>query len=48
MKEIANNTLRFLEVNGVKSFQILVHLVFFAGVKSSTKKGKENLTRSDF
>jgi hypothetical protein len=31
------NILRYVESNGVKKFQIFVHLVFFVGIRSSIK-----------
>jgi c-di-GMP-related signal transduction protein len=34
------NTSRCVESNGVKNFQIFIHLVYFAGIRSSTKKEK--------
>jgi hypothetical protein len=36
----SKNTSRCVESNGVKNFQIFVHLVYFAGIRSSTKKEK--------
>jgi hypothetical protein len=35
-KKKFHNIARCIESNGVKTFQILVHLIFFAGIRSST------------
>jgi hypothetical protein len=38
-----------VESNGVKNFQIFVHLVYFVGIRSSTKKEKgEKIDRLNF
>jgi hypothetical protein len=39
-QKILRNTLRCVEFNGVKNFQIFIHLAYFAGIISSTKKEK--------
>jgi hypothetical protein len=39
-QKILKNTSRCVESNGVKNFQIFIHLVYFASFKSSTKKEK--------
>jgi hypothetical protein len=39
-QKILKNTSRCVESNGVKNFQIFIHLVYFASIKSSTKKEK--------
>jgi hypothetical protein len=44
----SKNTSRFIESNSVKIFQILVHLIFFVGVRSSTKKNEQKLGRLNF
>jgi hypothetical protein len=36
----SQNTSRCVQSNGVKNFQIFVHLVYFADIRSSTKKKK--------
>jgi hypothetical protein len=38
--KILKNTSRCVQFNGVKKFQIFVHLVYFADIRSSTKKEK--------
>jgi hypothetical protein len=38
--KILKNTSRCVQFNGVKNFQIFVHLVYFADIRSSTKKEK--------
>jgi hypothetical protein len=40
LKKNLKNTSRCVESNGVKNFQIFIHLVYFASIRSSTKKEK--------
>ena len=42
-KKIPKNTSRCVESNGVKKFQILVHLVFFWALEVQPKKKKKKL-----
>jgi hypothetical protein len=47
--KILKNTSRCVESNGVKNFQIFVRLVYFACIRSSTKKEKgEQIGRLNF
>ena len=39
-QKISKNTSSYHESNGVKNFQIFVRLVYFADIRSSTKKEK--------
>jgi hypothetical protein len=44
LKENSKKISRCVESNGVKTFQIIVHLVIFAGIRSSTQNEKEKNT----
>jgi hypothetical protein len=47
--KILKNTSRCVQFNGVKKFQIFVHLVYFADIRSSIKKEKgEKIGRLNF